>query len=263
MRARFPKVDSSASGFPGAEAFLGAGAARARLGLTDVRSLAVGSTEEMRLVEDASAARAFVAAPRTSVGRVSLAVGRERLELNRWGTLLVSGLVAGAPKLGKVARLLRSRRMKRPTFPATRVVEATAPVSTAMVAPPLDGSAPAAASARPDRATRRAIRRVRRYATDPVLVATDGEATRAFLTCALATSDPVVATYGDHKVTFTADGSRAVLGLFCTGRLRLAFAHLLLGAERFRPAREAPEPPEPPDPADPWGPFHGGSPFST
>jgi hypothetical protein len=215
------------------------------------------------LVEDAVAGRAFVEAPRTPGDRVVLRVGGERLELNRWGTVLVSALVAGSPMLSRAVKVLRPRRMKRPRTAPARSVEASTPVSTAKVAAPLSADAPAAArdvaraTAKPDRATRRALRRVRRYASDPIRVATDNEAARRFLTRALATPDPVTATYKDHEVLFTADGSRAVLGLFASSQLRLTLAHLLLGADAYRPRREGPA--EPVDPADPWGPFTGGS----
>jgi hypothetical protein len=219
--------------------------------------------DEQALVEDGDSAKAFAEAPRTAEDRVVLRVGDERLELNRWGTALVSALVGGSPMTPKAVKVLRPRRMKRPRENSARTVEASTPVSTARVAAPLGvealggTSGTLKATSKPDRASRRAARKVRRYASGDIRVAADDEAARRFLAHALATSDPVVATYRDREVTFTDLGSRAVLGLLASHSLRLAFVHLLLGADRYRPNQDGAA--EPLDPADPWGPFIGGS----
>jgi hypothetical protein len=213
------------------------------------------------LVENASAGRAFSEAPRTSEGRVVLGVGNESLELNRWGTVLVSALVGGSPMLRKAVKVLRPRRMKRPKSASNRTVEASTPVSTARIAAPLGSTqvndARGLRATKPDRATRRAARRVRRYASGDIRVAADDEAARRFLTHALATPDPVTATYKDLEVTFTEPGSKVVLGLFATGFMRLALVHLILRADTYRPHQEGAAEPE--DQADPWGPFPNGS----
>ncbi|MBN2176710.1 MAG: hypothetical protein JW722_03535 [Demequinaceae bacterium] len=213
------------------------------------------------LVEDPDDARAFVEAPRTEKDRVILKVGAERLELNRWGTVLVSALVAGSPMLRKAVKVLRPRRIKRPSPSSQmgRSVESSTPLSTATVAAPLgdEASVEAGSQAKPSKAMRRATRRVRQYASGSILVATDADAARCFLTHALATPDPVIAEYRDREVVLTPDGARAVLALFTRSKLRLALVHLLLGADAHRPHPDGLV--EPVDPADPWGPFPNGS----
>jgi hypothetical protein len=235
---------------------------------------------ETVVVNDPEAARAFGEIPRTEGGRVSLRVGNDRFSLNRWGTLLASSLVVGSPRRGRALRVLRIRRMKRPK--AASAASTGAAVSTAVIAQPLgsSGSTDAPATAKPDRATRRARRRVKRYASGRIWVASDADEARAFLERALATSEPVVVRYGDTDVTMTPDGSRAILSLFATSRVRLAFVHLLLEADRFRPqgkakAKSATAASETAqaaaaasgktptsDPSDPWGPFSGDFPIS-
>jgi len=235
---------------------------------------------ETVVVNDPEAARAFGEIPRTEGGRVSLRVGNDRFDLNRWGTLVASSLVVGGPRMGRAMRVLRLRRMKRPR--AESAASTRAAVSTAVIAQPLgsNGSTDAPATAKPDRATRRARRRVKRYASGRIWIATDADEARAFLERALATSEPVVVRYGDAEVTMTPEGSRAVLSLFATSRVRLAFVHLLLDADRFRPQGEAKaksamagsETAQPAtatsrktqasDPSDPWGPFSQDFPIS-
>jgi hypothetical protein len=246
---------------------------------------------ETTVVEDPEAVRVFAATPRTEDGRVSLRVGSYRIELNRWGTVLSSALVVGGPRLKKALRVLRIRRMKRPREVAVAVASAQAAVSTAVIAQPLDASSPVGAiAAKPDRATRRARRRVKRYASGPILVATEATAARTFLERALATSEPVVASYGNAQAVLTSDGSRAVLSLFAASKLRLAIVHFLLGGDRFRPEgagggkrvakagsadtqQATADTGAPsgnaesidrhhPDPSDPWGPFTTDFPFS-
>jgi hypothetical protein len=222
---------------------------------------------ESPLVEDPGDARAFVEVPRTERGRVILKVGGDRLELNRWGTVLVSALVAGSPMLRKAVKVLRPRRMKRPAPPTRsgRSLESSTPLSTAVVAPPLgeEASVETRAVGKPSKAMRRAQKRVRKHASGPILVAPDAEEARRFLTHALATPEPVIAEYRDREVVFTPDGSKAVLALFAASRYRLNLAHIILKADAFRPDKATPPKTAAPpkiypagqaEASDPWGP---------